>query len=317
MLKSLAILIAATLGLVSYGGENQWVVGEPVLSPGVVGSFDEVSVKDPSVVYHDGRWHVFYTARGHGEYTTGYVSAEHLGQLQSASRHELKMIRGKKRYGCAPQVFFYTPQKLWYMIFQNLDSNYQPVFSTNGNINDPESWSTPRPLLTKDSKAKWIDFWVLCDGDKAYLYYTEGHNGVVVRSTSLGDFPGGWSEGRIVYKNIHEAVHVYKVWGHREFHMFYELNHNNVRSFGCAKAEHPEGPWTKVTDEYATGDQLVYTGSRWTEMISHGEVLRSGYDEKLEYDPQNCRWLIQGILKKDKDLPYPSLPWKLGVIELK
>jgi hypothetical protein len=34
----------------------------------------------------------------------------------------------------------------------------------------------------------------------------------------------------------------------------------------------------------------------------------------MEYDPKRCQWLIQGILAKDSKGPYPSLPWKLGVI---
>ena len=50
-------------------------------------------------------------------------------------------------------------------------------------------------------------------------------------------------------------------------------------------------------------------------MVSHGEAIRSGYTERMEYDPNNCRWLIQGILKKDSKGPYPSLPWKLGIIK--
>ena len=37
--------------------------------------------------------------------------------LNSASRFELKQIRGKARYGCAPQIFFFEPQKKWYLIF--------------------------------------------------------------------------------------------------------------------------------------------------------------------------------------------------------
>jgi endo-1,4-beta-xylanase len=50
-------------------------------------------------------------------------------------------------------------------------------------------------------------------------------------------------------------------------------------------------------------------------MVSHGEVIRSGFDEKMEYDPNNCRWIIQGILKNEIGDDYPSLPWKLGIIE--
>ena len=99
--------------------------------------------------------------------------------------------------------------------------------------------------------------------------------------------------------------------------MIYELNNKGIRSFGIASAPHLQGPWKKVTDNYATGDQLRCTGKAdpWTEMVSHGELLRSGYNQQMQYDPQNCRWLIQGILKKDSQMPYPSLPWKLGIME--
>lgn len=314
---SLAFLLL-TSAIASAGNrhENTWKVSNPILSPGAQGSFDEVSVKDPSVVFYEGKWHVFYTAGGKTEFTTGYVSAEQLTDLQSAQRHELKMIRGKTRYGCAPQILYYEPQQKWYLIFQNLDSNYQPVFSTTTTISRPDSWSDPAPLITKDTKRKWIDFWVICDEEKAYLFYTEGHNGVMVRSTSLEAFPEGWGKSKKVYDDIHEAAHVYKAKDSREYHMIYELNHGGIRSFGLARASHLEGPWEKVTDCYATGDQLRFDKgtAKWTEMVSHGEVLRSGYNQKLEYDPRNCSWIIQGILNNDNKGPYPSLPYKLGII---
>jgi len=296
--------------------ENDWQVSDPVLSAGPEGSFDEVSVKDPSVLFYKGRWHLFYTAASKREYTTGYVSSDQLTNLRSVQRHELKMIRGKSRYGCAPQVFYYQPQRKWYLIFQNRDSNYQPMFSTTETISEPDTWSDPKPLLAKDTREKWIDFWIICDKTKAYLFYTQGHNDVMVRSTSLEKFPCGWSKSKKVFDNIHEAVHVYKVKGRSEYHMIYELNRGGIRSFGLARATHLEGPWKKVTDNYATAEQLCYgeKTKTWTQMVSHGEAIRSGYNELMEYDPKNCRWLIQGILKKDSKRPYPSLPWKLGII---
>jgi hypothetical protein len=264
----------------------------------------------------DGKWHLFYTARSSSEYTTGYVSAPRLTELQSAPRHELKTIRGKGRYGCGPQVLYYEPQGKWYLIFQNRDSNYQPAFATTTTIAKPATWSAARPLIRKDNRAKWIDFWVICDETKAYLFYTQGHRGVVVRSTRLEMFPHGWGEAIEVFQDVHEAVHVYKVKGHSQFHMIYELNRQGVRSFGLAVSNSLEGPWKKVTDNYATGDQLKTADGvkSWTEMVSHGELLRTGYDQHMEYDPQNCRWLIQGILKKDMNVPYPALPWKLGIM---
>ena len=310
------LLLTSVAAIGGDKSENTWKVSDPILSPGAQGSFDDVSVKDPSVVFYEGKWHVFYTAGGKTEFTTGYVSAEKLTDLQSAQRHELKMIRGKTRYGCAPQVLYYEPQHKWYLIFQNQDSNYQPVFSTTTTISQPDSWSDPVPLITKDTKAKWIDFWVICDEEKAYLFYTEGHSGVMVRSTSLKAFPKGWGKSKKVFDDIHEAVHVYKGKDRNEYHMIYELNHGEIRSFGLARASHLEGPWEKVTDSYATGNQLRYDKGteKLTEMVSHGEVLRSGYNQEIEYDSGNCSWIIQGILNKDNKGPYPSLPYKLGII---
>jgi len=311
------VLLLSTAAMAGETTESKWEVDAPVLSRGAEGSFDEVAVKDPSIVFHGGTWHLFYTARSRGEYTMGYVSAEKLTGLRAAPRHELKMIRGKGRYGCAPQVFYYRPQRQWYLVFQNRDSNYQPAFSTTTTIAKPATWAAPKPLVRKDSKAKWIDFWVICDEGRAYLFYTQGHRTVIVRSTSVEEFPSGWGEGKEVLRDIHEAVHVYKVKGRREFHMVYELNRGGVRSFGLATAGGLEGPWKRVTDRYATGDQLRAAGGvrTWTEMVSHGEVLRSGHDARMEYEPAGCRWLIQGLLKKDSKVPYPSLPWRLGIIE--
>jgi hypothetical protein len=296
---------------------NEWQVADPVLLPGAVGSFDEVSVKDPSIVFFDGQWHLFYTARGKTEYTTGYVCAADLSELQSARRHELAMIRGKTRYGCAPQVFYFAPQRIWYLIFQHRDANYQPAFSKTRTIADPKSWSRPAPLIEKDAQAKWIDFWVICDESRAYLFYTQAHRGVVVRSTALKEFPDGWNQGRQVFDDVHEAVHVYRAGGRGEFHMIYERNNEGVRSFGLAKAKHLQGPWHLVTEEYANGNQLQYIGDAnpWTEMVSHGEAIRTGYDQTMEYDATNCRWLIQGILRDQLQGPYPTLPWRLGVIQ--
>ena len=92
--------------------------------------------------------------------------------------------------------------------------------------------------------------------------------------------------------------------------MIYELNNKNIRSFGLAIANNLEGPWEKVTDNYATGKQLTSRSeiNQWTEMVSHGEVIRSSYDEQMEYDPEGCQWLIQGIRSEEIKGPYELLP---------
>ena len=312
----LSLLVFVCERMEADGIDHAWTLGDPVLASGPLGTFSELGVKDPSIVYYEGMWHLFFTARGRENSTTGYVSAKDLAELATAPRHELEMIKGKSRYGCAPQVLYFRPHRKWYLIFQNLDARYQPAYSTTTTISDPKSWANPISLIEKDTKAKWIDFWVICDRTRAYLFYTQSQQVVMVRTTSLEDFPGGWGESRIAFHGVTEATHVYKVVGQNEFHMVYERNRGKIRSYGLAKAADLGGPWEKVTDQFATGESLRYVGDHkpWTGMVSHGEALRTGYNELMEYDPSQCRWLIQGVLKTDLNREYSKLPWKLGII---
>lgn len=55
---------------------------------------------------------------------------------------------------------------------------------------------------------------------------------------------------------------------------------------------------------------------RWTDVVSHVELLRCGCDEKLEVDPTNLKMLFQGVLDKDREgKAYGEIPWKLGLLE--
>ncbi len=215
---------------------------------------------------------------------------------------------------------FYTEaRRKGFLIFQIKEKSaigHLPVFSTSPDISDPGSWTAHQTLLRKDSSGKWIDFRVIAHEGKAYLFYTENHGEVMVRSTDLAHFPSGWGPAKEAFGGIQEAVHVYKVRGKHEFHMVYELNNKGVRSFGLATAPHPEGPWRKVTDTYATGCQLGFNdGQVWTDMVSHGELIRSGHDERMEYEPGRERCLIQGILRKNHVGQYLDLSWQLGLMQ--
>jgi hypothetical protein len=58
-------------------------------------------------------------------------------------------------------------------------------------------------------------------------------------------------------------------------------------------------------------------GEKWTDVISHGELLRTGCDEKLEADSAKLRFLFQGVLEKDRQgKGYGEIPWKLGLLDL-
>ena len=288
---------------------DAWKITAPVLNPGPKGTFDDTSVKDPSVVRHGGMWHVFYTARGGGRYSMGYAAVAEWEDLDAAPRHRLDSLCAARPYVCAPQAFYLSTQGLWYLVFQTDDEFYAPEFATSPDLS-PDSWSAPETLLGKDDEAKWIDFWTIFDERHAYLYYTQDHWDVVVRKTTREEFPGGWGLPTTILSGVHEAVHVYRAGD--EYHLFYEMKGDD-RWFGMARAAAPGGPWEIVADRYAAGSMLK--GHSWTDMVSHGEILRCGNDEYLEYDAENPRWLIQGLQKEDYREPYAEMPWRLGLIE--
>ena len=46
---------------------------------------------------------------------------------------------------------------------------------------------------------------------------------------------------------------------------------------------------------FAGPGNVRFEGNRWTDSISHGELLRAGYDEHLEVDPARLRFVFQGV----------------------
>jgi endo-1,4-beta-xylanase len=182
-------------------------------------------------------------------------------------------------------------------------------------LDKPGYWRPGR--VQKTDPAKWIDFWVICDETTAYLFFTRDHKGVWIMTTPLDRFPEGLTEPREVFGPAHEAVHVYKVADRGEYHMIYEMRETgDIRRFGLARANKLSGPWANVTDRFAAGDQLRFGlgSTRWTGEVSHGEFLRAGVDERLEYVPDRARLLIQGMPRAEHNGPYSLLPWRLGVI---
>jgi hypothetical protein len=130
---------AASSVLASLASKS-WVTTGPLVLPTADESHPLVAVKDPSVVFHDGRWHIFATTASVNGWGMAYFSFSDWDKAPEARPFHLDNNPHLAGYNCAPQVFYFRPQKKWYLVFQS----QQPRFSTTDTLADPMSWSAPQ-----------------------------------------------------------------------------------------------------------------------------------------------------------------------------
>ncbi|KAJ4304673.1 hypothetical protein N0V90_000200 [Kalmusia sp. IMI 367209] len=98
-------------------------------------------IKDPSIVFINNTYHVFAsTAKSESpNYSLVYFNFTSFDKADSAPFNYLDQSGIGTGYRAAPQVFYFEPHNLWYLVFQNNNAAY----STNADINDPLGWTTP------------------------------------------------------------------------------------------------------------------------------------------------------------------------------
>lgn len=307
-------------------GNYKWITGKAVIMPQNAYGEDWISVKDPSIVQFDGAWHIFFTARGKKRtHAIIYITFADGDKSLKAKHQVLKCHAG---YFCAPQVFYFAPHKQWYLICQAADDSwnpkYQPAWSCTKDIANPDLWSKLNPLFEKKPAGinAWLDFWIICDEKKAYLFFTSLDGKMWRSETPLGKFPQGWTAPVIALQgDIFEAAHIYRVKGTGRFIALIEAqNGHGWRYYKAYVAERLDGEWKPLADEkdkaFASMRNVEQKPERWTDSISHGELLRTGFDEKLEVSAENPRFLFQGVLDKERNgKGYGDIPWRLGILE--
>jgi hypothetical protein len=213
------------------------------------------------------------------------------------------------------------------MIFQS----QHPRFSTTDNIADPMSWSAPQKFFEGTPKSVvegWLDYWIICDDTHAYLFFPDDHGRMYRSRTTLADFPRGFDEPVVV---LHEAKNdlfegscVYRIKGTNQYLMLVEcIGKIGTRYYRAWVADRLDGDWKPLpgADSEATpfaGDANVRTSDgspRWAEGVSHGELLREGSDETMTVDPQNLRFLYQGLPVGSHEPNYLLLPYRLAVLK--
>jgi hypothetical protein len=275
---------------------------------GPSGTFDDTAVKDPSLVYSGGRWHLFYTGRDKGtggSWRMGYATAPYVSQLKTATHTYMSTLNAGS-YFCAPQVFWFPVKGKWFLIYQ---SGSGASFSTNTDVGNPGGWTPVRSMGFSDG----IDFWIVSDGTNVYCFYSaqDGSHTIKRRSTSVANFPYSWSSPSIVATNTFEAPHVYRNKADGRYYMMVE-DINRYQELWTASSL--GGTWTKVAEKWASRDNLTYLSERWTDQVSHGEILRSGTNERMEIDNiDRCQILIQGVVNGSYG-EYGNIPYDLGLI---
>ncbi len=319
-------------------GEFSWTLSAPLLAPEEGREDLCYSVKDPSVVYYNSRWHVFQTTRSAvRSHRIEYVSFRKWEEANASKRHVLK-CRGTD-YLAAPQVFYFRPHKKWYLIYQvgeqSRKPSLQPAYSTTENIEDPDSWSPAKLIFAEHPKevGMWIDFWVICDEEKAHLFFSSLDGRFWRSSTDIKDFPNGFRRCEVVLRadepgwRLHEASCTYKLAGTNKYLSIIEGIRTSTprpmegqRFYVAYVADRLDGEWAPLTASlkkpFASIDNVLQPKPRWTDNISHGELIRAGYDETLTVNPADLRFVIQGVLGRDAiGKKYGDIPWRLGMLK--
>ena len=306
-------------------GRFRWTASAPLIAPQDREGDHYFSIKDPSVVRYGGRWHVFCTLRGtKRSHQIEYLS---FASWPEANRGRREILRLSDGYFCAPQVFYFRPHRKWYLIYQIVDESrtpaLQPAYSTTGDIGNPASWTRPKLLFADPSKGvkNWIDFWVVCDRDRAHLFFSTLNGKLWRADTALADFPNGWDQPRVALTgDIYEASHTYRLKGLNRYLTLVEARApEGWRYYKAYLAARLEGAWTPLAatpeQPFAAPGNVRFSGAPWSDSFSHGELLRDGYDETLTVNPARLAFLFQGVAARDREgKTYGEIPWCLGIL---
>jgi hypothetical protein len=286
-----------------------------------------VSVKDPTIVHYNDLWHIYATAYSTSARTWSmvYLNFKDFSEAPKAKLTYIDVNPNLRGYHCAPHLFYFTPHKKWYLIFQS----QQPQYCTSDDISSPETWTAPKNFFARmpsSAPRLPIDYHIICDDTHAYLFFT-GDNGRFYRSrTRIEDFPNGMGDIEVAIQgnrnNLFEGSMTYKIKGTDTYLTIIEAL-SPARYYRAWISNDLNGEWTPVpgADSWATPfagiNNVTFEEAvePWTRDISHGELLRDGYDETPTIDPNNLRFLYQGRDPKSGG-NYSLLPYRLALLTL-
>lgn len=310
-------------------GSFHWSSSGQLIGPKSDATHNLIAIKDPSVVFADGKWQVFATTvDATGNYSMGYLNFTNWSKAATARQFYLDQSAIGTGYRAAPEIFYFRPQHLWYLVYQTGNASY----STNPDIDNPAGWSAPKnfypsepPIIQQNiGNGFWVDMSVTCDRINCYLFSSDDNGHLYRSQTTLADFPNGMSQPVIALQdstnrfNLFESSHVYTVAGSHTYLLMVEaIGATGLRYFRSWTSHSIGGTWTPLAatenNPLAGAANVTFTGTAWTQDISHGDLIRSGIDQTLTIDPRHLQFLYQG---KDPSVSvsYNFLPWRLGLL---
>ena len=317
-----------TTGAATFKVPTLWEYTAPLISPEKREKNPSVAQKDPSIVFHDGRWHVFMTVKTILPDRTSaieYCSFTRWGDANKVPRTVLK-VSDSKYYG-APQVFYFAPHRTWYLIYQMGVPGAEKMwvaYSTTTNIADPSSWTQAQPILdggAQDPRQEGgLDYWIICDDQRCYLFFTNLNGKLWRMWTKLEEFPKGFDHCEIALQGpFYEASHTYRLKGTGQYLTIIEED-GGQRYYKAYLADRLDGPWTPLADTV----EKPFAGWRnirpakgvepWTDNVSHGELIRAGNDQTMMVDPEHLRFVFQGMREQEKAGKNGQFPWRIGIL---
>lgn len=304
---------------------QQWEYSRPLVAPEERSDEPSRAQKDPTFVYHDGIWHLFMTVKLPGRSAIEYCQFKTWEEANDAPRHLLNLCDSD--YFCAAQVFYFRPHKKWYLVYQAGMPGAKKMwvaYSTTDDISDPTSWTKIKPMLDggadDERTVGGLDYWIICDDENAWLFYTSLNGKMWRMKTSLENFPSGFHDCQLALKGpIFEASHTYRIANQGKYLTIIEQK--GRRHLKAYLADRLDGKWTAL----AATEERPFAGfanvrpakgvSPWTDNISHGELIRTSNDERLLIDGDHLRFVFQGMLQKHKaNSGYGQFQWRLGML---
>jgi hypothetical protein len=319
--------VTPTVGTGSLPSSFRWSSSGALISPKSDATHTIAGIKDPSVVFSGGKWHVFASVANSGGYGLVYTSFADWSQAGAASQFYLDRSGIGAGYRAAPEVFYFAPQNKWYLVYQTGNASY----STNTDINNPGGWSAPQnfysamPDIIRQNIGNgfWVDMWVICDNVNCYLFSSDDNGHLYRSQTTVAQFPNGFSNPVIAAQdanknNLFEASNVYKVQGTNQYLLIVEaIGSDGRRYFRSWTSTSIAGTWTPLaateSNPFARASNVTFPSGQWTRDISHGEMIRAGTDQTLTISPCHMQYLYQGM-DPSAGGDYNSLPWRLGLL---